>query len=130
MSENTPQYQTIDEYLTLFPPEVQEILRTIRTVIHEAAPEAEEKISYRMPTFYLYGNLVHFAAFKHHIGFFPSPGGLEAFKDELAGYTSSKGGVQFPLDKPIPYELIAKITRFRVEENLRCAKERALKKKQ
>ncbi|EQB20626.1 hypothetical protein UNSWDHB_2051 [Dehalobacter sp. UNSWDHB] len=100
-----------------FPDETQEILRAIRNVIREAAPDAVEKISYQMPTFVLNGNLVHFAAFKNHIGFYPTPSGIEAFKQELAGYKGAKGSVQFPLNKPIPYELISKIVKYRVAEN-------------
>ena len=87
-------------------------------MIKEAAPEATEKISYQMPTFYLHGNLVHFAAYKKHIGFYLSPSGIEAFKEEISSYKWAKGSVQFPLDKPIPYELIRKITIYRVKENV------------
>lgn len=106
----------IDAYIAQFPPEVQDILRQIRAVIRAAAPQASEKISYQMPTFYLNGNLVHFAAFKHHIGFYPTPNGVEAFKDDLARYKGAKGSVQFPLDQPIPYDLIRRIVEFRVTE--------------
>lgn len=109
--------QTIDEYIAGFPDDIQEILKKIRRVISEAAPYAKEKISYQMPTFELYGNLVHFAAFKNHIGFYPTPNGIEEFKEELAIYKNAKGSAQFPLNKPIPYELIEKITRFRIIEN-------------
>lgn len=117
MEENKITFNTIDEYIGQFEPEVQEILKTIRKVINEVAPEAKEKISYKMPTFTLNGNLVHFAAFKNHIGFYPAPSGIEAFKEELSQYKGAKGSVQFPLSKPIPYELIKKIVKFRVEEN-------------
>ena len=110
---------TIDEYIAGFPEEIQEKLREMRRVIHETAPEATEKISYQMPTFYLNGNLVHFAAFKNHIGFYPAPTGLDAFKDEIAQYPNSKGAVQFPLDKPIPFDLVRRIVEFRKEENLK-----------
>ena len=110
---------TIDEYIAQCPEDVQPILKKIRAVIKESAPQATEKISYRMPTFYLRGNLVHFAAHTHHIGFYPTPSGIEAFKEELSVYESSKGAVQFPLDKPMPYELISKIVEFRVAENLK-----------
>lgn len=116
----------IDEYIHGFPPEIQEILQKIRQIVHEAAPEAQEVISYQMPTFTLHGNLVHFAAFKNHIGFYPIPSGIEAFQAELAGYISGKGSVQFPLDRPIPYDLIRRIVEFRVKENLEKA---AAKKK-
>lgn len=112
----------IDEYILQFPTEVQEKLNTLREVIRDAAPTAQEKISYQMPTFYLYGNLVHFAAYKNHIGFYPAPSGIEAFKEELTQYKTSKGAIQFPLEKPVPYELVANIVKFRVQENLEKAK--------
>lgn len=110
-------YKTIDEYISDFPEYVQDILQKMRKVISEAAPEASEAISYGMPTFKLNGNLVHFAAYKKHIGFYPTPSGIEAFKDEISEYKSAKGSVQFPLDKPIPFELVKKIVIFRVKEN-------------
>lgn len=112
-------FQTIDEYITEFPEDIQEILEKMRKVIHDAAPEAEEAISYGMPTFKLHGNLVHFAAYEKHIGFYPAPSGIEAFKEEISEYKSSKGAVQFPLDEAIPYDLVEKIVIFRVKENLR-----------
>ena len=112
------QFKTIDEYIKTFPEDVQIILEKIRQTIRKAAPEAVEAISYQMPTFKLNGNLVHFAAFKDHIGFYPIPSGIEAFKEELSPYIRGKGTVQFPLDKPIPYELVEKIVIFRVKENL------------
>ncbi len=108
---------SIDDYISAFPEEIQEILTNIRKVIREAAPEATEKISYQMPTFYLKGNLVHFAAFKNHIGFYPAPSGIEAFQEELSKYKGAKGSVQFPLNQPIPYDLISRITEYRVREN-------------
>ena len=108
---------TIDEYIAGFPSEVQAILQKIRLTIRKAAPDAEETISYQMPTFTLHGNLVHFAAFKHHIGFYPTPTGTEKFQKELATYKGGKGSVQFPLEQPIPYGLITKIVKFRVKEN-------------
>ena len=114
--QKTP--KTIDEYISGFPPDIQEILESIRAVIKEAAPDAAETISYQMPTFTLKGNLVHFAAFKKHIGFYPIPTGIEAFKDELSAYVCGKGSVQFPLDKPMPLDLIRRIVEFRVKENL------------
>jgi uncharacterized protein YdhG (YjbR/CyaY superfamily) len=114
--------QNIDEYIAGFSPEVQAILEKIRLTIRQAAPGAQEKISYQMPTFTLNGNLVHFAAFKHHIGFYPVPTGIAKFKKELAIYKTAKGSVQFPLDQPIPYGLISKIVKFRVKENLAKAK--------
>ncbi len=109
--------KTIDEYIAGFPVDVQAILEKIRLTIRNAAPDAQETIKYRMPTFTLNGNLVHFAAFKQHIGFYPIPTGIEHFKQELSGYKMGKGSVQFPLDQPIPYDLISKIVKFRVAEN-------------
>lgn len=122
MKPATP--KTIDEYIAGFPADVREILQKIRMTIQEAAPEAQEKISYQMPTFYLKGNLVHFAAFKEHIGFYPVPTGIEKFKKELSVYKQGKGSVQFPLDRPIPYGLITKIVKFRVKENLAKGKKK------
>lgn len=119
---------TIDEYIAGFPEDVREILQRIRTTIKEAAPQAVEKISYQMPTFYLQGNLVHFAAFKEHIGFYPVPTGIEKFKKELSVYRQGKGSVQFPLDQPMPYDLISKIVKFRVSENLAKAAAKGRKK--
>ena len=111
--------RTIDEYINTFPVEVQAILQKMRETIHRAAPEAVEAISYQIPTFKLKGNLVHFAAFKHHIGFYPTSSGIEAFREELSSYKGAKGSVQFPLDKPIPYDLVGRIVAFRVQENLK-----------
>ena len=108
---------TIDAYIASFPQDVQDILQKIRGIISKAAPEAEEAIKYQIPTFVLNGNLVHFAAFQKHIGFYPTPSGIEQFKEALSGYSSAKGSVQFPLDSPIPYGLITKIVKFRVREN-------------
>ena len=118
--------RNIDEYVTGFPPDVQEILEQIRTTIREAAPGAEEAIKYRIPTFVLSENLVHFAAFKNHIGFYPTQSGIEKFKDALAAYKGAKGSVQFPLDQPIPFDLIRQIILFRVAENLEKAKKKRL----
>ncbi|HBW37340.1 iron chaperone [Desulfosporosinus sp. BICA1-9] len=112
-----------------FPPEIQEILNALRKVIKESAPDAKEKISYQMPTFELHGNLVHFAAFKNHIGFYPAPSGIEAFKQDLSEYKGAKGSVQFPIDKPLPYPLISRIVKFRVAENIKRQAESKLKKK-
>ena len=117
MKGNGTTYESIDAYISTFPPEVQDVLRVLRSVIAAAAPDAAEKISYQMPTFVLHGNLVHFAVHKSHIGFYPAPSGVEAFKGELTEYHTSKGAVQFPLDKPLPYELIDRMVRFRVAEN-------------
>jgi uncharacterized protein YdhG (YjbR/CyaY superfamily) len=111
----------IDEYIAGFPGETQVILEKIRLTIREAAPEAKETINYGIPTFALNGNLVHFAGFKKHIGFYPTPSGIEKFKNELSVYEKAKGSVQFPLDKPIPYDLIGKIAAFRVKENMEKA---------
>ncbi len=110
---------TVEEYIAQFPEEVQPVLMKLRAAIKEAAPGAEERISYGMPGYFLKGRLVWFGGFKKHVSFFPTTSGIEAFQQELAGYKLSKGTVQFPLDKPIPYALIAKIVRFRVEENLK-----------
>lgn len=119
---------TIDEYIAGFPDDVQQSLQQIRRTIREAAPDAQEAISYQMPTFKLHGNLVHFAGYKKHVGFYPDPSGIEAFKDELAPYASSKGAVQFPLDQPLPYDLIGRIVTFRVSENLARAEAKRRKK--
>jgi uncharacterized protein YdhG (YjbR/CyaY superfamily) len=120
--------RTIDEYIAGFSPEIQAILKKIRLTIRKAAPDAEEKISYQMPTFTLQGNLVHFAAFKKHIGFYPTPTGTEKFQKELSVYKGAKGSVRFPLDQPIPYGLISKIVKFRVKENLARAAAKEKKK--
>jgi uncharacterized protein YdhG (YjbR/CyaY superfamily) len=112
---------TIDEYIAGFPKDVQDLLRQVREAVQKAAPGAQEKISYAMPTFVLEGNLVHFAAFKNHIGFYALPSGHAAFMKELARYHSGKGSVQFPLDEPMPLKLITQIVKFRVKENLKKA---------
>ncbi|SHO42990.1 Uncharacterized conserved protein YdhG, YjbR/CyaY-like superfamily, DUF1801 family [Anaerocolumna xylanovorans DSM 12503] len=114
--EDKPTYTTFEEYFALFPEEVQEILKKIRQTIRQAAPEAREKISWQMPTFWQKENLVHFAAMKNHIGLYPGERGVAAFTDKLSGYKTSKGAIQFPLSEPIPYKLIEEITRFRVKE--------------
>lgn len=107
----------IDEYIQAFPPEVQERLQSVRSIIRAAAPGATETISYAMPTFDLNGHhLIHFAAFKHHIGIYPTPSGIEAFKEELQAYKNAKGSVQFPLDQPLPADLIRRIVEFRMQE--------------
>jgi uncharacterized protein YdhG (YjbR/CyaY superfamily) len=121
--------KNIDEYIAGFPQEIQDILEKIRSTIKKAAPGAEETISYQMPTFVLKGNLVHFAAFKNHIGFYPTPTGIERFREELSGYESAKGSVRFPLDKAIPFTLISKIVKFRVGENLDRAAAKKKRKK-
>lgn len=127
MSAEKSSPKNIDEYIAGFPQDVQEILEKTRATIRAAAPEAKEKISYGMPAFTLHGNLVYFAAFKSHIGFYPIPSGIEQFKKELSVYKQGKGSIQFPLDEPIPYELIGRIVKFRAQENLEKAK--AKKKK-
>src|SRR5271169_1792015 len=110
--------ETIDDYIVGFPPEVRVILEKLRATIRKAAPEAEEAIKYRLPTYVLSGNLVHFGAFKRHIGFYATPTGNKKFRKELSTYEGAKGSVQFPLDKPIPFGLISKMVKFRVKENL------------
>lgn len=110
--------QNIDEYIAGQPKEVQSLLKKIRATIKKAAPQAAETINYQMPTFTLHGNLVHFATFKTHIGFYPTPSGIAKFQKELAAYKGAKGSVQFPLDQPMPFDLITKIVQFRVKENL------------
>jgi uncharacterized protein YdhG (YjbR/CyaY superfamily) len=129
MEENKITFQSVDEYILQFPPEVQEILQKLRKVIKESAPEAEEKISWQMPTFVLHGNLVHFAAHKNHIGFYPAPSGIDAFKQELSEYKGAKGSIQFPIKKPLPYEVISNIVKFRVAENIKNAEEKLKKKR-
>lgn len=109
---------TIDEYIMGFPAPVQELLQELRAVIQKAAPDARETINYQIPTFVLHGNLVHFAAFKHHIGFYPTPSGIEAFEAELSAYEGAKGSVKFPIEKPLPFDLISRIVAYRVKENL------------
>lgn len=111
-------YKNIDEYITSFPDDVQVLLQKIRNTIHAAAPAAEEAIKYGIPTFVLNGNLVHFGGYKSHIGFYPAPMGIEAFKEETAQYEAGKGTLQFPLDKPLPLDLITRIVKFRVEKSL------------
>ena len=119
MESNTRKFKTIDEYIKTFPKEVQAILENVRQTIRKAAPEAIETISYQMPTFKLNGKgLVYFAAYKRHVGFYPIPSGVEAFRKELSEYRQGKGSVQFPIDKPIPYDLVRRIVQFRVKEEL------------
>lgn len=129
MGENKITYESIDEYISTFPQEIQEILNNLRKVIKEAAPDAVEKISYQMPAFALHGILVYFAAFKNHIGFYPTASGIDAFKHELSEYKWSKGAIQFPIKKPLPYELVSRIVKFRVLENIEKAGDRLKNKK-
>ena len=121
MDENHGKATNIDEYIANFPAEVQDRLREMRAIIHAAAPEARETISYNMPAFTLHGQLCFFGGFKNHIGFYPIPSGLTAFEQELAGYTRGKGSVQFPLDQPLPTGLITRIVQFRAAENSKKA---------
>ncbi|GIP48935.1 hypothetical protein J53TS2_25260 [Paenibacillus sp. J53TS2] len=130
MEANNPSFATIDEYIAQFQPEIQDRLQQIRKLVREVAPDAKEKISYQMPTFETNGkNLVHFAAFKKHIGFYPTPSGTEEFAEELSIYKGGKGSVQFPLNQPLPLDLIRRIVLFRVAENQRIAEEKAAKKR-
>ena len=122
-------FSSIDEYIAQFPPEIQKILEQVRATIKAAAPDATEKISYQMPTFYQHGNLVHFAAWNTHIGFYPAPTGMSQFDAELAKYESGKGSVRFPINQPMPLDLITRIVTYRVEENTRNAAEKKAKKK-
>ena len=129
MRTNQTAPKNIDEYIAGFPNDVQEILEKIRMTIRKAAPDAEETISYQIPTFTLKGKyLVYFAAYKKHIGLYPAPRGIEKFKNELSVYEGAKGSVKFPLDKPIPFDLISKIVKFRVKENLERAEAKGKKK--
>ncbi|MBM3291874.1 hypothetical protein FJY84_04270, partial [Candidatus Bathyarchaeota archaeon] len=115
MANQKRQYNTVDEFIALYPKNIQDLLEQIRLVIKKAAPEAEETIRYGIPTYRLNGNLVHFSAYKKHIGFYPAPSAIEAFKEELSNYETSKGAIKFPIDKPIPFELIKKIVEYRVK---------------
>lgn len=117
MMKGKKEYSSIDEYIGSFHPDLQKKLIQIREIIKTNAPDATERISYQMPTFYLNGNLVHFAGYSTHIGFYPTPSGIEAFKGEFSGYRWSKGAVQFPFDEPLPEDLIRRIVQFRVKEN-------------
>ena len=128
MEDNKVRFSSIDEYIATFPEEIQAILKTIRETIKAAAPDAEEKISYQMPTFFLKGNLVHFAAFKHQIGFYPTPSGVDAFKEEIARYQSAKGSIRFPLDEPMPLDLITRIVKMRMADNLKKAASKSRKR--
>ena len=122
-------YKNIDEYIGTFSPEIQKLLAEVRVVIQNAAPEAKETISYGMPTFIYKGILVHFAAFKNHLGFYALPSGNKAFKEELAAYKTGKGSIQFPLHEAIPFELISKIVKFRLDENIEKESIKKTKKK-
>jgi uncharacterized protein YdhG (YjbR/CyaY superfamily) len=128
MRINKAGFNSIDEYIATFPKETQKILKEVRATIKAAAPEAQEKISYQMPTFFLNGNLIHFAAFKNHIGIYPTPSGTEAFKDEISMYQGAKGSIRLPTNEPMPLKLISRIVKFRAAENLKKAKSKGKSK--
>lgn len=128
MSESTSFDVLVDQYISQFPSDVQIKLQSLRQIIRDSAPNAVEKISYKMPTYAEHGNLVHFAAYSKHIGFYPGASGIEAFKKELSRYKGAKGSVQFPLDQPLPEELIRRIVEFRVQANVEKAREKKRKK--
>jgi uncharacterized protein YdhG (YjbR/CyaY superfamily) len=129
MRTNQTPPRNIDEYIAGFPDDVQKLLEKIRMTIRKAAPDAEETVSYQIPTFTLKGKyLVYFAAYKKHIGLYPAPRGSEKFKQELSAYEGGKGTVRFPLDKPIPFDLVSRIVKFRIKENLERAKAKGKKK--
>ena len=119
----------IDEYIAGFPTKVQKILQKVRKTIQKAAPDAAEAISYAIPTFKLNGNLVHFAGYQNHVGFYPAPQGVAEFEVDMARYGAGKGTARFPLDEPIPYELIARITTFRVGKNMERAAAKSTKRR-
>jgi uncharacterized protein YdhG (YjbR/CyaY superfamily) len=127
--DNNRAPQNIDDYIAQFPPEIQSIMQTVRQAIREAAPQASEKISWQMPTFYLNGNLIHFAGQKKHLGLYPGANGVEHFLPELTEYKTSKGAIQLPYTKPMPLDLIQRIVKFRLAENEALAAEKANKKK-
>ena len=129
MESNKVSFNSIDEYIATFPEETQKILEDLRATIKAAAPDADERISYQMPTFALEGNLVHFAAWKNHIGFYPTSSGTQAFKKELSIYKGAKGSVKFPIDKPLPLKLISRIVKFRVAESLKKSRDKIKPKK-
>lgn len=122
MEKAKGQYKSIDEYIRSFPEPIQKKLLELRETIRKQAPQAQEKISYQMPTFFLNGNLVHFAAYTRHIGFYPTASSIGAFKSKLARYKNAKGSVQFPIEEPLPIELIKQIVKFRVAENTKKEK--------
>ena len=129
MDQHKGGFNSIDEYIATFPEDRQALLQAVRATIKAAAPDAVEVISYQMPAFAQHGNLVYFAGLKDHIGFYPTPSGIEAFQDELSEYRTTKGAVNFPVDQPLPLELISKVVRFRVAENLDKAAAKAARKK-
>ncbi len=127
MNRQIEKKESIDDYISDFPENIQVILKELREVIKKAAPEATEKISYQMPTYYLEGNLVHFAAYKNHIGFYPTQSAMIVFQEELRKYKSAKGSIQFPISERLPFDLIRIMVLFRVDENKKKAKEKAKK---
>jgi uncharacterized protein YdhG (YjbR/CyaY superfamily) len=129
MEQRKGGFSSIDEYIASFPEDIQALLETVRATIKAAAPDAVERIGYQMPTLALNGNLVYFAALKNHIGLYPTASGIEAFKGELASYEVTKGSVKFPINQPLPLELISRIVQFRVTENLSKAEAKTRKKK-
>lgn len=128
MKTNSTPPQTMDDYIAGFPPDVQAILTQVRTTIKQAAPKAEETLKYKIPTFTLKGNLVSFAAYKHHIGLYPAPTGTQKFNKALSVYRTAKSSVRFPLDQPIPFDLISQLVKFRVKDQLKRAETRQTKK--
>jgi uncharacterized protein YdhG (YjbR/CyaY superfamily) len=127
METDQNEQNVIDAYIQKTPEDVQKILQKVREVIKKAAPDAQETIKYGIPTFTLAGNLVHFGAYKDHIGFYPAPSGIEEFKEALSVYQSGKGTIRFPLDQPIPFDLIREVVLFRVQENLNKKKSKRTK---
>lgn len=129
MENASGKFSTVAEYIALFPQSTQKLLKEVRKAIKEAAPQAEEMISYNMPGYKLDGMLVWFAGYKNHIGFYPKTAAINLLQKELSGYKTSKGAIQFPIDQPMPVELIKKIVSYRVKENTTLAKEKAVLKK-
>lgn len=130
MNDNKVIYQSVDQYIAGFSSQTQEILQSLRKMIQQLVPEATEKISYQMPTFVLHGNLVHYAAYKNHIGFYPGASGIKAFESAISSYKSAKGSVQFPITEPLPYELITEIVKYRVADNIERHQAKLKNKKQ
>jgi len=127
MNNQRPVYSNVDAYIASFPEHIRHKLQQMRDAIRVAAPDASETISYGMPTFRLHGNLVHFAAYPKHIGFYPTPSGITAFQHELSDFKYAKGSVQFPIDQPLPLDLVSRVVRFRVKENLAAHQKKAKK---
>ena len=127
-AKNGKAFSTVDEYIDMFSPHVQELLETMRSYVKEAAPGAEEVISYGMPAIKQHGVLVYYAGYKGHIGFYPTGAGIKAFENELTAYKTSKGAIQFPIDKPIPKSLVKKIVKYRVKEDAERAQLKKVKK--